>query len=225
MDDIINVTDDAKVRHVINTADDLKEYLIKKRHNRNKTVTDEEVDLIDMAPELIADVINAVSTGRDEKTSLHSSLTKHTYASQHDPELTRRRKKAVIDRGLRYDGDISARSVREKKSLTPSSDSSRPEHLKTKKDNRFSLKLNKTRELSTDEVEFREEMRNAKQEMRELMLVAAEASIANKDKEAKRNLFIAGLTTVTTIVAPIVTYFTSQEDCEEPPPCVNGTSS
>lgn len=227
--------------NTINTIEDLAKFV----HEKKGVFTDEDLDENDINPDLAGKLIVSLGLEYDGQLPMHGSFIKSVRSlPKKDANLSRRLKKTLFEQAYVHDGKLTAGSITQRKKdiwtasscttsgkTTSGKISIAEEKEKVKSGTDLSKKLHLNMEdIKKQQVKdkknngnlYDEDLEKAKQEMRELILAAADDAIKDKDWESRRNLYVgAGSTIIAAVAGPLITYFTTQSDC---PSASNSTS-
>lgn len=246
VDDAITVTPSKKPNITLSSEQEVKQFVLLNRlHEKGVNLTNEELDAINIPEETMAKYMGLIAMGSDAPTPMHSAVVKSVRSlPKSDPDKLRQHKKVILSQEAQHGGDLTARSILEKKIASARSSQTTPKatatdpitetpKTKVKSTNGrdgSSLSLNlesilHPRERESDNSNFDpEELIQAKQHMRQLILEAAEATISSKDQEARRNAYVGIAATVISTAASIIgTYFTARETSDGCPSNSTGT--
>lgn len=232
--------------HITNEAE-LFQFAMQHQGTR---LTNETIDRIKIDNDLMAKLIASLSTGHDTPASIQPQAVKSVKVLQKNPDRYREHKKHILTRAIEAKGDLTTQNLRKQKlesaSVRSSSRQVSPLPSNVMPDKSFDvntttttttlpptagLNLNDRLSLNLEEILSNqyedyiksEEYVKIKQEMRLLMLEAAESSVVGAKNEARRNIYLGvGGTLVSTVISALATYFASQgSGCD----CSNSTGT
>jgi len=268
---VVKTAEKAAEKIVINSADQLAKYVLQTKTH----LTDQQIDALELTPAFTAQIlVGTLSFGEDALQTraphIHRQLEKSLSTTSHDLSATRLQKRVIIEQARKHDGNLTARSIQDRKrqsaltsststplvtptstannlstpscapvlptiastTLTPTTSTSLTTPVTTTTTTALTtttttasmgkqsstvphLALADLLPHNTNTIEaensYDEDLARVKQEMRELVLKAAEDAIESSKSDANRNAYLgAGSTLGGTIISAIVTYFSTK---------------